>query len=340
MAENDTKVTVEATTEDLDSFDDLFNGRAEEKVEEQEVDDSEAEINEAEEENAEDADDNSAEDEDVDSGANEDDDSETEGDDDEDEDADPDPKPKGKKKSFQDRIDELTAARREAERDAAKWQALAEERERTSQSKEKETDEPEPETTRPDASDKKKYPLGDLDPAYQADMLDFKLEERIAELETQRQKAEQEKALEARSTALQQEWGSKVEEANETYDDFQEAVQSLETAFEGVDLERGQLIAETVMRMEKGADVLYHLAKNPDAVSSLISGDPVNAALALGRIEAGYLNNSEPEKKKVVKKSKAPLPPKSLNKGNKASLSVKPDTDDLDAFEDVFFDKK
>lgn len=250
-----------------------------------------------------------------------------------------------KKNTVQERIDELTKARREAEREADRWRAIAEERER-SQGKTKETEEPKGSDTTPesdtpkapDPTDKDKYPLGDLDPQYSADMVDYKLEQRIAELNATQQKSEQQRAEQARAEALLEEWTGKLAAAEESHEDFRETVESLESAFEGVDPQYGQFLAETVMRMEKGPDVLYHLAKNPDDVAKLIASDPVNAALALGRLEASF--GGEPTPKRKVKATNAPTPPKNVNKGSATSLSVKPDTDDLDAFENVFFDKK
>lgn len=342
MAENNK--TVDASTDDLEDFEALFEGRAEETVKEEPKEEGEEpEADEAEEEI--DADDNSADNDDSSATEEEESDDEPEEGEEETAEEEEDSKPKGKKKknSVQDRIDELTAARREAEREADRWRAIAEERERNqNKGKEEESNtkdsNAEPEVAAPDVTDKDKYPLGDLDPQYQADLLDYKLEQRIAQLEKERQTSEQQKAEQARQAALQQEWETKMQDAETRHENYRETVASLEGEFKGVDPAHGQFIAETVMRMENGPDVLYHLATNPDTVREIINSNPVNAALALGRLEASLATDSGPKRK--VKETKAPPPPKSVNKGNKVSLSVKPDTDDLDAFEDVFFDSK
>ena len=317
--------TVDASTDNLDDFEALWDGKVTEtqKVEENVEDNVEEpeDLEEVEDIDADDdiADDSSATEEELET---------------------PEEKPKGKK-TAQDRIDELTKARREAEREADKWKAIAEERERSQGKKEEpEAKETTPETKAevPNPSDKDKYPLGDLDPQYQADMLDYKLEQRISQLNSERETQEKQRAEQARAAGLQAEWEGKLEAAQESYGDFRETVQSLESAFAGVDPQHGQFIAETVMGMEKGTDVLYHLAKNPETVRALIDSSPVNAALALGRLEATFATDEAP--KAMVRKTKAPTPPASVNKGNAPRLSVKPDTDDLDAFEDVFFNKK
>lgn len=322
MAENEK--TVDASTDDLNDFEDLFAGRVKETVKETPKDSDEAPK--ADEEI--DADDNN-------NTADEDESSATEVEEETEEEKTP-----KKKQTAQERFDELTKARREAERRAEKAEAILEEY-RNSQSKTKEKDEPKPEekpeSLAPDFTDKDKYPLGDLDPQYNQDMLDYMLEKRMAEFRKEQEAALSRKEAEAEANALQSKWNSKLTAAEETYEDFRETVSSLENAFRGVDPQHGQFIAETVMGMEKGTDVLYHLAKNPEIVSELIRATPVNAALALGRLEATFVQEKPKPK---VKETKAPPPPKEVTKGTNANLSVKPDTDDLDAFENVFYNKK
>lgn len=249
-------------------------------------------------------------------------------------------KPKGKK-SVQERINELTAARREAEREAERLrEELAKSRDSQTPRKEDETKETETatEASAPNPDDKEKYPLGDLDPAYQQDMLDYKLDARLKELDAKREKELQETAERQRTEALQAEWLAKLEEAETTYENYRETVETLDDAFEGIDPEYGQFLAQTVMSMDKGPDILYHLAQHPDEANAIIKSNPVNAALALGRLEARFATVVEQEKKAPAKRTtKAPTPPASTNKGNAPRFSVKPDTDDLDAFSDVFY---
>ena len=315
--------TVDVNTDNLDDFNDLLSGAAKEKVTEEVVEDTsdpddslEDQGSEEVEENQEEVDVNDDETADDDSSATE-----------------KASKPKAKK-TAQERINELTAARREAEREADKWKAIAEERERSQKSKEVET---EPETAEersaPNPDDKEKYPLGDMDPQYQQDMLDYKLEARIAQLEKQREEAEVQTAQQRHAEAMQTAWQAKLEEASETYPDFRDTVNKLENVFEGVDEQYGMFIAQTIMTMEKGPDVLYHLAQHPDEAEALVKSDPVNAAMALGRLEASF-NETKPKAKKTTS---APKPPGSVNKGNSPRMSVRPDTDDLDAFSDAFF---
>lgn len=249
-----------------------------------------------------------------------------------------------KKKTAQERINELTAARREAEREAERLRAELAKRDTGDQENkpsEKTDETTSTETaTAPNPDDKTKYPLGDLDPAYQQDMLDYKLDKRLQELDAQRQQEAQQQAEQARTQALQNEWTAKLEAAESSYEDFRETVETLDSTFDGINPEYGQFLAETLMSLDKGPDVLYHLAKHPEQAEAIVrSNNPVNAALALGRLEASLNPTTPTPKPPGAKATKAPRPPASVNKGNAPRFSVKPDTDDLDAFSDVFYTK-
>lgn len=311
--------TVDVSTDDLDDFNDLWEGRASETPKETEEDPGEeVETEDAPKEADEEVEEVNETDED--SVATED-----------EEEA-----PKGKKNSAQERINELTKNWRETQREL---EALKAERQKQDEPKEQEeTKEPETASKAPDPSDREKYPLGDLDPQYLADRQDYMFEKRIAELDAKQKEDAQQAQAEALATQRMEAWNEKIAEAEAKHEDYRETVGSLESAFDGIDPDHGQFLADTIMSMESGTDVLYHLAQNPDLAVNIAGQNPVNAALALGRLEASLAEPAAP--KPTVKASKAPNPPKSLNKGNSPRLAIKPDTDDLDAFEDVFFDKK
>lgn len=321
---------VESVEDDLDAFSDVFFGR---KTETEEAATSEE---------AEDV-------ESTDSDANEN-DSDTQPEDDtlEDEDEEPldepEPAPEPKKKTrFQERIDELTGKAREAERERDALKARLEKLEQSATptpapQKAVEVVGPTPEDTNEDGTEK--YPLGEFDPGYIRDLTKHTLEvERQAMVERDEQ-ARQEREMEEQKAALQSEWNEKLVPARERYPDFAEKGSELFDTFANIDERYGEYLTATIMSMEHGPDVLYYLSTHLDEAAKIVNSGATRATLALGRLEAKYALAEEEKQKARPKVSQAPEPPVHLNKG---SAPVKPevaaDTDDLAAFEAVFFKK-
>lgn len=329
------------TDSDLDSFSAEFFGQ---NQPEQEPASSEEETNEVEDDGAGEADEAPAltdtTDGDDDTPANEDDSDEGES---EEPEGSEDPKPK--KNRFQERIDELTSARREAEREN---KALREEfenlKKQLEQNKEptptKEVSEgPQPSDLNEDGTEK--YPLGEFDPQYIRDLTKFALEqERIALREREQFEAEQRKADEARA-ALQASWQEKLGPAQERYPDFMDKGQQLVDSFSDLDPAYSEYLTNTLMSMEYGPDVLYYLSNNPDEARKIVNSGAINATVSLGRIEAKFAFAQEEKQKARPRVSQAPTPPTHVNKGSAvATIDIPVDTDDLEAFEKVFLKKK
>lgn len=268
-----------------------------------------------------------------------------EDDDDDEEEEEETPKPK-KKNRFQERIDELTRAAREAERER---DAVLERLSKLEQNKEPEPKtEPAPEetTSGPSPDDKTddgedKYPLGEFDPNYIRDLTRFTIQqEREAAKQQEEQERRQRTEQEARS-ALEEEWNGKLDSARERYPDLDEKGQELAPAFEGIDPAYGEYLGATLMSLDHGPDVLYYLANHPEEAKAIVASGPQKATLALGRLEARFSADTEGTTTTARPKvTKAPAPPP-RNKGSAVAKGrVAPDTDDLDAFEKTFFKKE
>lgn len=251
--------------------------------------------------------------------------------------------PKPKKGRFQDRINELTTARREAERREAALQARLDALEKA-QAEPKADPAPRSEVKAPTPEDKnddgsEKYPLGEFDPGFIRDLTKHTIaEERAAmkaEADEQSKQSEQERA----QAELNASWENKLNPARERYPDFQEKAETLVDVFSGLDQQYGDFLAQTIMSMDKGTDVLYYLANNHDIAENIVKAGATKAAIALGRIEAQLEDKSEePQPRPKVSKA-APPPPQ--NKGSATvRATVSPDTDDLDAFAKEFFKKR
>ena len=257
------------------------------------------------------------------------------------------PEPPKKKNRFQDRIDELTGARREAERKA---QELEEKLNKVLEKLEQNEPKPEPKARdhpapdgdngRPNPYDKNedgtdKYPLGEYDPNFTIDLTDWRLDQREQEREQKLTQKQQEVKDAEVKQELAKHWEEKLAPAQERYPDFDEKGENLSPILEKLDPSYAQYIAATVMSMDNGPDVLYYLAENVDEAEAIFASGPQKATLALGRIESRFVQGEgSPTKRRV---SKAPTPPPT-NKGSApAQARVKPDTDNLDAFEKEFF---
>lgn len=247
-------------------------------------------------------------------------------------------KPKPKKKSAQERISELANARREAERRAEELErklqeALGKKDTPKEEAVAKVSGEPTPDDLGEDGEPK--YPLGEFDPNYIRDLTKFTLNEEKkaadAARESERKAAQEQEVREH----LMNDWQNRIEDIENELPDFRTKAASLEDTFSDIDPKYGEFLATTIMSLEAGPRVLYHLAENPDEAEAIVKMGPVMAAVALGRLEASLAT-------KVVippKTSDAPPPPP-RNRGGSVRMTTPGDTDDLDAFEKEFFKKK
>lgn len=251
---------------------------------------------------------------------------------------------KGKKPNrLQERINELTAARRQAERE--RDEALR-------KLNEKPTD-PKPNTKAqettvndegPKATDKNedgtdKYPLGEFDPKFVKDTVQHMVNEQAREAEAKREEQAKLTEEEKYRETLQNSWNERLEVAQDRYPDYQEKGEQMLSVFEGIDPTYGQYLTDTLMEMDAGPDVFYYLANNLDEAEQIVNAGPRKATIALAKLEVQLAGTPTP-KTPAVKATKAPPPPPQ-NKGSAvAAGSIPLDTDDLDAFSKVLFKKK
>jgi type II secretory pathway pseudopilin PulG len=311
-------------TDDLDAFTSLLDGKAKElKVEDDEPQITNVEVD----TDADDEDDTQVNDTTDDEAPDEDDDSEENSDD----------KPKKKANRYQERINELTAKAREAERALAALKAAQEQKQAEAPKPAlpvvQDTG-PDPDAKNEDGSDK--YPLGEFDPQYIRDMARHTIDkEWTARKEQEAQEAAQRQEAAARE-ALQAQWVEKLTPMTEQHEDFIDKTMGLESAFDGLDPAYSDYLVTTIKSLDHGPEVLYYFANNLEEAKRFVQSGPLAATLALGEINAMFKGNTRKAEPKV---SKAPPPPQ-VNKGSKTRTAINPDTDDLDAFSDIFFVKK
>lgn len=328
--------SVPTDTDDLDAFSDLLTGKAApaEPVEKEEApnpEDDDAEDA----ENSEDSTETTEQDTDDDTEDN------SEDDDTPDEDDTSEEKPKQKTSKVQERINQLLKERREAqEREQAALRKLEEALDKQNDprnTKQANTapivdkEAPSPDDLLDDGSDK--YPLGEFDPAYIRDLTRHTIQ---MEQAAAKQRDEQTKAQEFEQKARDELQNSWVEKLNAVeHEDFLEKTLELESAFDGLDPAYSDYLVQTIKSLDHGPDVLYYFANNLEEANKFVRKGPLEATLALGEINAMFKGTTT---KREAKVSKAPPPPQ-VNKGSKTVKSVRPDTDDLDAFSQILFNK-
>lgn len=325
---------VESQEDDLDAFSAEFFGQKTAPIEQAS----------SEEKNEDDLDDSDATEEDTHSGE---DDTpatdEDETDEDEEEVLEEEPASKPKKTRFQERIDELTAGKREAERKAADLEARLAKLEQNEKPKPEsvkvEVDTgPTPDDLNEDGSDK--YALGEFDPQYIRDLTRYTFKVERDAMKAEEAEEERKQEMSQQRAALQSTWEQKLGPAQERYPDFIDKGQALLSQFDNLDPAYGEYLTETLMSLENGHDVLYYLASNPAEAVTIVNSGAAKATIAFGRLDAKFVDDEEKPKARS-KVSKAPTPPVHINKGSSvARADVAPDTDDLDAFASEFFAKK
>lgn len=246
------------------------------------------------------------------------------------------PKPKSRSEK---RIEELNAKFRQEQREK---QELLKRLEALEQAQPKNTPPKAasaPEVGGPKADDvnedgTEKYPLGDFDPAYIRDLTRYTIAQEREASNAETQKSVEEARIQEAQQALVSDWNAKLPDAQEKYPDFMDKGQELIDDLADIDPRYGSYLTETLMSMEYGTDVLYHLATHPDEARDIVDSGARLATIKLGRLEAKFAAGKGPEPRRV---SNAPPPPPA-NKGSAAArVTVRDDTDDLAAFEKKFF---
>jgi hypothetical protein len=153
----------------------------------------------------------------------------------------------------QKRIDELTRARREAERKAEYWQGVATQ-------------------TAPEAqADKPSRDQFDDPDDYVEALAEWKAEQAV-------QRVQQKTAAQAAESARHSAWAAREAEARASIPDYDAVVPTSTVPV-------NPHVVEALMDSDAGPALAYHLAKNPDVAARLNAMTPTRAAIELGRLE-------------------------------------------------------
>jgi hypothetical protein len=194
------------------------------------------------------------------------------------------------KPKLQDRIDEITRQRHEAQREAAYWRGIAEAAQ--------------PKAAQAEAEEPKPEAFEDYG-AYVKALAKFEARA-LVKAEFEQRSAQQ--AQEVKATT----WQQRAEAVKAELPDF-EQVMAASTA------PMSKAMAEVIQESDIGPKVAYHLAQNPEIASRLSRMEPLAAAREIGRIEASLSVKTEPTPKRVTS---APTPPTPI--GSSRSTSGEP----------------
>lgn len=140
---------------------------------------------------------------------------------------------------------------------------------------------------------------------YEAARIKHAVDKATREAEAKRAK----EAVERQFAEVRESFLAGVDKAAETYPDFKEVVMDPDGVFDRTP--EGEALASIVMLAGEGAhDVAYHLASNPKEADRIKALNPVQAALAIGRLSASV---AKPAPRKVPK---APDPPTEVKGGD------------------------
>lgn len=161
--------------------------------------------------------------------------------------------------------------------------------------------------------DPEKFDYGTADPAYLEALTDYKValneEQREARAEAQRRTSQQE----TDRARLAENWGKRVDAAKSKHADFEAVALLAPTA-----IPPGSLVDAWVLESEHGAEVLYHLQKNPADVTRLLGLGPHQQVRELVALEATV--TAPP---KIVSTAPEPGPVLGARGGDAASASAR-----------------
>lgn len=175
------------------------------------------------------------------------------------------------RRSAQARINEITRAKHDAERDAAYWRGVAESaRQQPNSTDRQPADEP---VAKPNVAD-----FADYETFIEA-IADWKADQKVREAlqQTEVRASQTKQEQEAREVAKT--WASRQDAARNRITDYDAVVGSSSVTI-------ASAVSDAILTSERGPDIAYHLAKNPAVVARLNSLSPMAAAREIGRLEA------------------------------------------------------
>lgn len=197
---------------------------------------------------------------------------------------------KAKKKSFNERMSEVTAQRNAAREEAERARAEKDELRAKLEALQVKA-EPIEASDRPDRA---KFSSQE---DYEDALTDWKADQRIAKREREQAEAQ----AKAEFAEVTKQWTDRCEEAKKEIEDFA-------TVMDAADIQISDVVHQALLRSKNGPQLAYFLAKHPDEAKKVNRMHPIDAIRHLDTLERELMEDAEPEKPKSVQRSKAPEP--------------------------------
>lgn len=205
-------------------------------------------------------------------------------------------KPK-KKGGFQKKLEKAEKLRASLEQEKEYWRNEAL-RTKTTETKVEET--------KPDLSKRPKADDFKSHDEYVEALTDWKLESKLLAKE-QKQKEDAVKSEVQTKISKHQERVTKFSDDHEDWDDVIEVVAKQPLSI---------TVQEAIINSELGPDLMYELAKDPKELKRICGLTPIQAAMALGKIEARLTKSDSPKETKLTTKAPAPVTPVRTRSGS------------------------
>ena len=201
---------------------------------------------------------------------------------------------KGRFKGVQGRIDELTRAKYEAEREAAYWRGRAGVNTDPAQA-------PPPPAAQAAAPKPTPDQFDDYGSYIEA-LTDWKASDQVRKALSERDQAEQQRQQAQQQDQRAKTWAERQESTRKAMPDYDEVLASADTPV-------APHLVDLLLDSDHGPAIAYHLAKHPNEAQRLNGLSPLGAARELGRLEASLSTKAASAQAAPVKPiSQAPAP--------------------------------
>lgn len=241
-------------------------------------------------------------------------------------------KPKKAKPTAQERINDITKARREAERqlDMERGERAALERRLAAIETRGLTEPKQGATSDPDAKPKPDdFPYGELDSGYIEALAEHKATQVIKADRAATTKQQEAQAATAAQAEVAKQVKAFEEAGAKKFDDFEEVMEGAKAG----DWKLSPTLGQLILSSDVGPDIARHLSQNPKEAAAVFGKAPLAQAAYFGRLEAKFSStSSDAAAKPAVKTTQAPPPVKSA-KGAGSKTGFDPATASFEEFE-------
>lgn len=189
---------------------------------------------------------------------------------------------------------------------------------------------------KPDPTDAAKYPLGVLDDGYTADLIEWTAEQKVAtalaSIQQKAQASETEAQEQQKLSDLRAKMDAMTDKGSELFDDFEEEV--VEAGLRG-DWKLSETTFTAAAEAEHGAEILHFLATNKAEAARVHALSPFQQMKFVLDKDA-EIGGKKPKPRTIPR---AGNPPSDLPRGRNSSAPIRADTDNLDDFRKLFYQK-